>query len=165
MSLEKVGLPMMRKLENLFFVKMCLFEALKHWNMDMQFSRYWLRERKKLFSGKSLLLIAVKIHPDLPTFGRMQLSVLSILWQLFQNILCILGNVFSCLCKVPFSSALQGWEMQELKMPMQPYSDVLERMCYDIDFNWNDCIHFSSSVTCCLVLSDLEKSQEKCSKE
>lgn len=30
MSLEKVILPMMRKLENLFFVKMCLFEALEH---------------------------------------------------------------------------------------------------------------------------------------
>jgi len=58
---------MMRKLENPFFVKLCL---LKHWNTDMQFSRYWLRERKP-FSGTSFLGIPVKIHPNLAAFGSL----------------------------------------------------------------------------------------------
>lgn len=87
-----------------------------------------------------------RLGSDLKVFERIQLSVLrrsNILRHPFQKLLCILGNVFSYLCKVPFSSALEGWLMQKLKMSMQPYSDGLEHMCYDIDFNWCDCIPIS----------------------
>lgn len=60
----------------------------------------------------------------------------------FSKRLCILGKDFSCLCKVPFSSTLRGWEMQELDVHAA-FSDDLEYMCYGIDFNQNDCIRFS----------------------
>lgn len=113
MNLEEVVLPRMRKLEKLCVVKTCLFGALENRNAV----EWVLVEGEKAFSRKISSAYPSKYPPKLSYIWNSLKQYCSAcsgeaaFCVSFSKRFCVYGEVFSCVRKVSFSSALRGLEM------------------------------------------------------
>lgn len=162
MKLEKVVLPRMRKLEKLRIVKTCLFEALE----NRHAVEWVLVEGQKAFSRKVSSAYPGKYPPKLSYIWKSLKQYSSAqcaqekqhFVSAFPKEFVYMGEVFSCVCKVSFSSALQGLEMLRIK---DAHTALLK--CLGAYVTLQILIGMiayilPSTVTCCIVLSDLKNS-------